>query len=186
MLDMRSFSPRSCARLGKLGGSISILCLFVVAILAFASFAQETTGGLQGTVKDPSGAVVAKAVVELKGAALVGSKTQATDGSGYYHFINLPPGTYTLMVTAPGFTQVKRDGINIAVGHLPTLDLELKVGTAGTVVEVSGEAPLIDTTTSKTVTNITPDVVAEVPHGVSFQSVIQFAPAARNEPLHRR
>ena len=48
------------------------------------------------------------------------------------------------------------------------------------VVEVTGEAPLIDTTTSHTVTNITPDVVAEVPHGISYQSVIQFAPSARN------
>ena len=183
MLDMRKFSPRSCAKLYRLGSSISILYLFLAFLLTCASFAQETTGGLQGTVKDPSGAVVAKAVVELKGASLVGSKTQETDSSGYYHFINLPPGTYTMTVTAPGFTQVKRDGIGIAVGHLPTIDLELKVGTTGTVVEVSGEAPLIDTTTSKTVTNITPDVVAEVPHGVSFQSVIQFAPSARNEPL---
>jgi hypothetical protein len=158
------------------------MCLSSV-FLVCASLAQETTGGLQGTVKDPSGAVVAKAQVELKGASLVGSKTQETDGSGYYHFVNLPPGTYSLTVSAQGFTQLKRDGISIAVGHLPTLDLELKVGTTGTVVEVSGEAPLIDTTTSKTVTNITPDVVAEVPHGVSFQSVIQFAPSARNEPL---
>ncbi len=86
-------------------------------------------------------------------------------------------------MTAPGFTLLKRDGIVIAVGHLPTLDLQLQVGSTGTVVEVTGEAPLIDTTSSHTVTNITPDVVAEVPHGISYQSVIQFAPSARNEPL---
>jgi hypothetical protein len=181
MVDITNFSLGRHAWLSGVGGVI--VYLFVVFLLTCASFAQETTGGLQGTVKDPSGAVVAKAVVELKGAALVGSKAQETDASGYYHFINLPPGTYTLTASAPGFTQLKRDGVNIAVGHLPTVDLELKVGTTGTVVEVSGEAPLIDTTTSKTVTNITPDIVAEVPHGVSFQSVIQFAPSARNEPL---
>jgi len=183
MLDIRKLLPRSCARLCRLGGSISILYLFLAFLLACAAFAQETTGGLQGTVKDPSGAVVSKALVELKGAALVGSKTLETDGSGSYHFTNLPPGSYTLMVSAPGFTKLKRDGIGVAVGHLPTVDLELQVGTTGTVVEVTGEAPLIDTTTSRTVTNITPDVVAEVPHGISFQSVIQFAPSARNEPL---
>jgi len=57
------------------------------------------------------------------------------------------------------------------------------VGAAGTVVEVSGAAPVIDVTTETTQTNITQDVVQDVPHGRSFQSVIQFAPSARNEPL---
>jgi hypothetical protein len=53
---------------------------FSSVLLLCVCLAQETTGGLQGTVKDPSGAVVAKALVELKGASLVGSKTQETDG----------------------------------------------------------------------------------------------------------
>ncbi len=148
-----------------------------------AAVAQETTGGLQGIVKDPTGAVVSNAGVELTGSSLVGSKKQETDSGGYYRFSNLPPGTYSLRVTAPGFTLLKRDGIVIAVGHLPSLDLQLQVGSTGTVVEVTGEAPLIDTTTSHTVTNITPDVVAEVPHGISFQSVIQFAPSAAQRTL---
>jgi len=167
----------------RLCGSITVLSCFVVWLSLSAAWAQETTGGLQGTVKDPTGAVVSNADVELTGSSLVGSKKLQTDSSGYYRFANLPPGTYSLRVTAPGFTLLKRDGIVIAVGHLPTLDLQLQVGSTGTVVEVTGEAPLIDTTTSHTVTNITPDVVAEVPHGISYQSVIQFAPSARNEPL---
>jgi hypothetical protein len=166
----------------RICGSIAVLCCFIVFSIS-AALGQETTGGLQGTVKDPTGAVVANASVELIGSALVGSKKQETDSGGYYHFANLPPGAYSMTVSAPGFTNLKRDGIVIAVGHLPTLDLQLQVGSTGTVVEVTGEAPLIDTTTSHTVTNITPDVVAEVPHGISFQSVIQFAPSARNEPL---
>ena len=166
----------------KLRGSI-VLLGFIVFLAISAGLAQETTGGLQGTVKDPTGAVVAKAEVELTGSSLVGSKKLDTDESGYYRFANLPPGIYSMRVTAPGFTLLKRDGINIAVGRIPTLDLQLQVGSTGTVVEVTGEAPLIDTTASHTVTNITPDIVAEVPHGISFQSVIQFAPSARNEPL---
>ena len=168
---------------GRAWRLVPVLFVFVVSFLMSAAFGQETTGGLQGTVKDPTGAVVSKATVELTGAALVGVKSLETDGSGYFRFANLPPGSYTLKVTAQGFTAVRRDGIRVEVGRLPTLDLQLQVGASSTVVEVTGEAPLIDTTTSRTITNITPDVVAEVPHGVSFQSVIQFAPSARNEPL---
>src|SRR5271163_1092067 len=105
-------------------------------------FAQETTGGLQGTIKDSSGAVVPKASVVLTGTSLGGAKNLETDGSGYYRFANLPPGTYTVVVKVAGFSELKRDGITIEVGHLPTLDLVLAVGAAGTVVEVNSQAPV--------------------------------------------
>ena len=159
------------------------VCLVSALLVSSLLFAQETTGGLQGTVKDSSGAVVANATVELTGTSLVGKKALTTDSSGHYQFVNLPPGTYTATVKASGFSELKRQGILIEVGHLPTLDLTLSVGAAGTVVEVSGAAPLIDATTETTLTNVTSDVIKDVPHGYSFQSVIQFAPGARNEPL---
>ncbi|PYX40350.1 MAG: hypothetical protein DMG81_06510 [Acidobacteria bacterium] len=130
--------PRKSVMGRKLGGSIAILCCFVVLLAASVGLAQETTGGLQGTVKDPTGAVVSNAGVELTGSSLVGSKKLDTDSSGYYRFANLPPGVYSMRVTAPGFTLLKRDGINIAVGRIPTLDLQLQVGSIGTVVEVTG------------------------------------------------
>ena len=145
--------------------------------------AQETTGGLQGTVKDPSGAVVPNAHVVVTGSALVGSKEANTDSTGYYRFANLPPGTYTISVTANGFKTTKREGLILEVGHLPSIDFSLEVGVASSVVEVTSAAPVIDTTTTQNLTNVTNDVIANVPHGYSFQSVIQFAPMARNEPL---
>ena len=155
----------------------------LVLLLAAAGFAQETTGGLQGTVKDQSGAVISHAQVVLNGTSLVGTKEATTNSAGYYRFANLPPGTYTATISAQGFATVKHDGLVIEVGHLPTVDYILQVGGAQTTVEVVGAAPLIDTTTTRTLTNITQDVIKDVPHGYSFQSVIQFAPGARNEPL---
>jgi hypothetical protein len=156
-----------------------------VALLLFVGVAsaQETTGGLQGTVKDPSGAIVPGAKVVITGDALVGAKEVETDAGGYYRFSNLPPGTYAITVTAKGFNTVKREGMTIEVGHLPSVDITLELGSSQTVVEVTAAAPLIDTTTSRTMTNVTEDVIDNVPHGESFQSIIQFAPSARNEPL---
>jgi len=159
------------------------LVLALCGLFSLATVAQETTGGLQGVIKDPSGAVVPGAKVVVTGTSLVGSKETATDGSGYYHFANLPPGVYTLTVSAKGFSTVKRDGLTLEVGHLPSVDISLEVGAASTVVEVTSAAPQIDVTTNVTQTNVTEDVIANIPHGRSFQSVIQFAPAARNEPL---
>jgi hypothetical protein len=156
--------------------------LVLVALFAVSAFAQETTGGLQGTVKDPSGAVVANAHVVVTASTLVGTKEADTSANGYYRFANLPPGNYTVTLTAKGFKTAKRE-LDIATGHLPTVDFSLEVGGSETVVEVSGAAVQIDTTTETTQTNITEDVVQNVPHGRSFQSVIQFAPSARNEPL---
>lgn len=164
----------------KLTFAISLVALLLFAISAFA---QETTAGLQGTVKDPSGAVVPNATVTVSGTTLIGDKSTKTDSGGYYHIANLPPGTYGIVVKAEGFATTKKDGVVLEVGHLPTLDLSLQVGKTETVVEVSGEAPVIDVTTNHTMTNVTEDVIANIPHGNSFQSMIQFSPMARNEPL---
>src|SRR4029077_10373498 len=117
-----------------------------------AGHAQETTGGMQGTVKDPSGAVVPHAQISISGSALVGAKEQETDNSGFYRFANLPPGTYTLSVAAKGFKTFKREGLVIEVGHLPINDIALEVGAESTVVEVSEVSPLIETTRTENLT----------------------------------
>jgi outer membrane receptor protein involved in Fe transport len=163
---------------------IALLCSFMLLTLpALSLYAQETTGGLQGTVKDPSGAVVTRARVVVTGTTLVGSKEDDTDSSGYYRFANLPPGNYTITVTAKGFAAAKREGVTLEVGHLPSINFTLSVGAETTVVEVTATAPVIDVTTNRTMTNVTQDIIDNIPHGLSFQSVIQFSPMARDEPL---
>lgn len=164
----------------KLTFATSLVALLLFAISAFA---QETTAGLQGLIKDPSGAVVPNATVTLTGTTLVGDKSTKSDSGGYYRFANLPPGTYSITVKAEGFSTTKREGLVLETGHLPTVDIALQVGKTETVVEVSGEAPLVDVTTNTNQTNVTEDVIANIPHGNSYQSMIQFSPMARNEPL---
>jgi hypothetical protein len=170
------------SRVSRIFGVLAVAAITLL-LLGSSLFAQETTGGLQGTVKDPSGAVVAKAHVVVTGAALEGEKSADTDSSGAYHFANLPPGKYTITVKAPGFSELKREGIGLEVGHLPTIDLTLAVGAAGTVVEVTEAAPVVDVTTNTNQTNLSNEELNDTPHAYSFQSVIAYAPMARAEPL---
>jgi outer membrane receptor protein involved in Fe transport len=163
--------------------AISLALGFIALTHQPSAYSQETTGGIQGTVKDPSGAVVAKARVTITSPSLLGSKEVVTDASGYYRFANLPPGTYAIVVKAEGFETTKREGLAIQVGHLPTVDIALRVGATATTVEVTGAAPVIDTTTTQNITNVTAQALQNLPTGVTFQSVIQFAPMAREEPL---
>ncbi len=72
-----------------------VVCLCTLLLFVGYTFAQETTGGIAGTVKDPSGASVPDATISVTASSLVGTKTVQTDSSGYYRFANLPPGSYT-------------------------------------------------------------------------------------------
>ena len=123
-------------------GKWLLLPVVLIALLVSpGAFAQETTAGLQGTVKDPSGASVANATVEISGSSLIGNRRVKTDESRRVPITQLPPGTYTLTVTAPGFRTFKQVGIELTVGRLPNLDVKLEVGAVTETVEVSSALP---------------------------------------------
>src|SRR5262245_10606297 len=161
------------------------LALFA-ALLVFSSaaVAQETTGGIMGTVKDSQGAVVPGASVGVTGPALIGKKTTVTDGGGVYRFELLPPGVYAVAVNAPSFSPQTQNNLQVTTGGLATVNFTLQVGAVAQEVNVSAEAaPAIDVTLSKVQTNVSQDVLIAIPKLRSFQSVIPFAPGARQEPL---
>lgn len=162
------------------------LCLTAavgVVLLPGVAVAQETTGGITGTVKDSTGALITNASVEITGKALIGSKKSSVDKNGQYRFVNLPPGNYTVTVSAPNFETSKAENVFISVGRFPTVDVSLKVGSTDVTVEVSAETVTIDQTTTQSATNITAVAIESLPHGASYQSLIALAPAARTEPL---
>src|SRR5262245_12841372 len=101
-------------RLRALRGCVPIL---LTALLLPAAFAQETTAGFQGTVKDATGGVVPNATLEVSGPALIGTRKAQTDDGGNYRFAALPPGSYTMTVTAKGFRTSKQVGIDLSVGR---------------------------------------------------------------------
>jgi hypothetical protein len=165
-------------------GKWLLLPVVLSALLVSPSvFAQETTAGVQGTVRDPSGASVANATVEISGASLLGTRKVQTDDSGAYRVTALPAGAYTLTVTVPGFRTFKQVGIDLAVGRLPNVDVKLEVGAVAETVEVASDASAVDVTQSKVQATVSRELLEALPEGRSFQSVIPFAAGARSEPL---
>src|SRR5262245_3291990 len=163
--------------------SLSVLCLF--ALLSAPVLGQETTGGIQGTVKDPTGAVIPGATVEVSGPALIGKKTVTSDAAGFYRIEQLPPGAYTVAVTAQGFAGQTLSDLDIRTGGLPTFNITLQLGAVqqSVTVEASNAPEALDVTLSKVQTVISEDVLTAIPKSRSYQSLIPFAPGARQEPL---
>src|SRR5208283_3385351 len=94
-----------------------ITLLLAACLMAPEAFGQSLiSGDISGTVTDPSGAVVANATVVLKKADTGQSHTDTTNASGSYHFSLLPPGTYVLSVTAPGFSKTESQ-VNVNIGQ---------------------------------------------------------------------
>ncbi len=155
----------------------------ILAACASVAAGQETTAGFQGTVKDPSGAVVVNATVEVYGAAMIGTRKTQTDAEGGFRFAALPPGPYTMTVSAQGFRQYKETNIELTVGRHPVVTVTLQVGTVSETVEVESQATTVDVTQSKVAITVEQSVLTRIPKGRSFQSVIPFAPGARQEPL---
>src|SRR5690349_17472466 len=93
-----------------------MLCVLSILLFSWTLPAQETTAGIQGTVRDSSGGHVANATVELTSPSLIGSRRVQTDSAGAYRFSALPPGDYELSVTAKGFAVFKQPTIHLDVG----------------------------------------------------------------------
>src|SRR5579885_1386375 len=110
--------------------------------------AQVTTGTISGTVKDASGAVLPGAKVTILNEDTGISRTVQTDSAGRYSAPSLSLGSYRVTVTQDGFETQMRRGITLTVGREAVADVQLAVGAVTQTVEVTGEAPLVESTTS--------------------------------------
>ena len=122
---------------------LKIACLFLVCSLA--AFAQGDRGTLTGTVSDPTGAVIPNANIQVTNAETAAVYKIGTSSTGNYTLANLPVGTYTLEVDAPGFKKFDRPGLIIQVAETTRVDATLEVGSSSETVTVSTEAPLLKT-----------------------------------------
>jgi hypothetical protein len=112
-----------------------------VLLLAPSTWAQQASG-IAGVVRDTSGAVLPGVTVEASSPALIEKvRTVVTDGEGRYNIVDLRLGTYTVTFGLPGFSTVRREGIELTAGFTATVNAEMRVGALAETVTVTGASP---------------------------------------------
>src|SRR6266849_502014 len=148
---MRLSAAHCCSgmRVGCQGGTMNrarflLLSILVVLTVNGTVFPQTSSTSLQGTVTDPSGSAIVGATVVLANSESKLERTIETGMQGEYRFIALPPGTYTLTVTAKGFSHYQQTDLQLLVNTPATANVLLKVGGTSENVTVMGEAPVLN------------------------------------------
>jgi len=138
------------------------VCLVLLAIPMQAQV--ETTSSISGTVTDSTGAVVGGTAVTVKNQGTGETRNAVTNSTGYYSFLSLSPGTYSITVSMTGFKTVVVSDRVIQVAQPASVDVTLAVGTAAQTVNVSAAgAELISTTSSEISGTINPTLVENLP-----------------------
>jgi len=151
-------------------------------LLTVAAFGQETTGNIEVTVTDPSSARVPGASIVITGGSV--NRTVTADEQGFARIQQLQPGIYTVAVSGGNFRPVNFENVEVVLGKTTPINAQMQAGGIMEAVEVSASdvAP-IDPTDNTIQTNITERTAELLPKGVNFTSLLQTAPAVRNEPL---
>src|SRR5712691_6197472 len=125
------------------------LCALFVMLAAPLAMAQQFTGGVRGAVRDPNG-VIPGVPVTLTNEATNISREVVTNEVGQYNFPAVTPGTYTLKSQITGYKTFESKGLTVGTQQFVTLDVTLAVGGIEESITVTGQSPLIDTSTAST------------------------------------
>jgi carboxypeptidase family protein/TonB-dependent receptor-like protein len=162
--------PNPCAKVG-------MLFALLLALNAGIALSQVVTGSIVGRVTDTTGAVVPGAAVEIQNVETGFSRADQTDSEGRYVARNLPLGSYSVTVQHAGFQAQVHRGISLSVASEVVVNVELAVGNVQEKVEVTAEAPLIETTSASLSNLVGQDQMRDLPlNGRSIDSLALLSP----------
>ena len=148
--------------------------LLVLLLLPTAAYAQAA---ITGVVKDASGGVLPGVTVEAASPALIEKvRSVVTDATGQYRIVDLRPGTYSVTFTLPGFSTVKREGIELTGTFVATVNGDLKVGALEETITVTGETPVVDVQSAKVQQTVSNDVIRAIPTSRSAGGIQALIP----------
>jgi len=153
----------------------ALLAVAVTVLIPGIAHAQT----LAGTVRDASGGVLPGVTVEASSPVLIEKvRTTVTDGTGQYRITNLPPGTYRVSFTLPGFATVERDDVVLSGAVVVNINADMRVGGIQETITVTGETPVVDVQTSTTRQQVlTDDVISSLPTSRGYGNLLAMIPA---------
>ena len=169
-----------CPAVKAIWGVISVVA---AALLCSPLWAQTYTGRILGNISDQSGASVAGASVTVTDVQRGITRTLTSDASGFYVAPDLSPGTYTVRAEAKGFKSVQKVNIPVEVAKDARIDFGLQPGQVSEVIEVSGEVPLVDATSSTLGGTLSNKEINDLPlNGRNYQNLLQLRPGVMRYP----
>src|SRR3954452_12081502 len=159
----------------SLRSRLSVRLAAFVLVLSAACWAQFS-GSIQGTIQDPAGAVVPNAKVQLKNTETGVSTATTSDSEGNYRFVSLPPGSYQILADASGFNTTTV-AFSLATSQNLNIPVAMKVAAATASVEITGEAPVLNTAESRNQMTLPSHALSNLPlAGRNMISLVTLAP----------
>jgi len=156
----------------------SLRTLVVLGSLVLVPTAVFAQASIVGIARDASGAVLPGVTVEASSPALIEkARTVVTNGVGQYSIEDLRPGTYTVTFTLQGFTTVKREGVQLSGSFVATINGDMRVGGVAETITVSGEAPVVDVTSTRNQQTLSNRTVNDLPSSRNYSAFTQLVPA---------
>src|SRR5262245_14789668 len=165
--------------------SLARVLIWFVALagLGLAALAQVNAGNIYGQVTDEQGAAVPGGTVTLTGPSA--PMTTTVESGGIYRFLKVPPrGDYTVTITMPGFTTVKRENVSVSVGRNTQVDIQLKLSSVQAAVVVTSETPLLDPRKVETGQNFSREELQEIPTSRDVWALIQQVPGVQIDSVN--
>jgi hypothetical protein len=158
---------------------LRIVLTFPLCLVTTFPAAAQGVGAIAGTVTDSSGAVLPGVVVTLSSAqgTVGGSQEAITDGRGGYQFLRLVPGEYSVKAVLQGFRPFTQEGIVVNSDQTSRADARLEIGTMEEGIVVSGQAPLLDTSSALKQTVITQEVLESLPNRMDVWAITRVIPS---------
>src|SRR5579864_4616937 len=142
--------------------ALGLLLLVLVLLPAAIAQTQITTGVIQGTTQDQSGAIIIGADIAAKNLDTQTEASQQTDADGRFVFLSLRPGRYSVTASKAGFTRVIQKDLDLTVGQAISLRLTLKISATSETVEVT-DSPIIEPTETESSTTLNETALSSTP-----------------------
>lgn len=158
-------------------GMKAMLVLMAIGLFTGVNAQTATVANLSGTVRDPSGAAVPKADVEIKEEGTGATRTAHANDDGFYIFTSLPAGQYTVSTSPSGFKRTVATGVEVHVGENKVLNLDVQIGQVSETVTVTSDAAPVETRSGDVSSLVSERQITELPlNGRNYSQLALIVP----------